>query len=174
MKVFPQWLLPAVVLLLVLPGSCRKESGSGHCSANAFFSKQLGKAAPSELMPAPQRYKYLPKGIHLPASYRMDTSGLLLREDILDIAQVEAIYVTPRNYIYQMNKIGDELSMKNQQEESSSSPLITLELIESLSSPRQIHTSGLNHCRMVSAEERSRSKEWQQRTCARSCVRMAG
>ena len=104
--------------------------GYRHCSANAFFSKQLGKAAPSELMPAPQRYKYLPKGIHLPASYRMDTSGLLLREDILDIAQVEAIYVTPRNYIYQMNKIGDELSMKNQQEESSSSPLITLELIE--------------------------------------------
>ena len=76
--------------------------GYRHCSANAFFSKQLGKAAPSELMPAPQRYKYLPKGIHLPASYRMDTSGLLLREDILDIAQVEAIYVTPRNYIYQM------------------------------------------------------------------------
>ena len=104
--------------------------GYRHCSANAFFAKQLGKLAPSDLMPDDLRYKYLPKGVHLPSVYRMDATGLLLREDVLDVAQVEAVYVTPRNYLFQMNKVGDEMSIKQQQEESSSSPLITLELIE--------------------------------------------
>ena len=101
-----------------------------HCSSNAFFAKQLGKMAHRDLMPNDQRYKYIPKGVHLPPEYRMDASGLLLREDILDVSQVESVYVTPRNYLFQMNKVGDEMSLKQQQEEASSSPLITLELIE--------------------------------------------
>ena len=104
--------------------------GYRHCSANAFFTKMLGRTVPDTLMPDSQRYKYIPKGVHLPVNYRLDATGLLLREDILDVSQVEAIYVTPRNFLYQMNKIGDELSLKNQKDEPSSSPLITLELIE--------------------------------------------
>ena len=35
-----------------------------------------------------------------------------------------------RNYLYQLNKIGDELSLKNQRDEPSNTPIITLELIE--------------------------------------------
>lgn len=81
-------------------------------------------------MPDTERYKYLPKGVDIPHHYRMDVSGLLLREDILDVAQVESFYGTPRNFIFQMNKIGDEMSLRDQKEEPSSSPLITLELIE--------------------------------------------
>ena len=104
--------------------------GYPYCSANVFFSKQLGKQVPVALMPDAQRYKYIPKGVHLPAKYRMAASGQLLREDILDVSQVESIYVTPRNYLYQMNKIGDELSLKNQRDEPSNTPIITLELIE--------------------------------------------
>jgi len=60
----------------------------------------------------------------------MDDSGMLLREDILEIAHVESLYGTPRNFIYQMNKIGDEKGQQEQRTEKSSSPLITLELIE--------------------------------------------
>ena len=101
-----------------------------HCSANAFFSKQLGKFQPAALISDTQRYKYLPHGSIIPFSYRMDASGLLLREDILDVALVESYYVTPRNYIYQMNRLGDEMLLKEQRDEESSSPLITLELIE--------------------------------------------
>lgn len=104
--------------------------GYPHCSANAFFAKQLGKLHSKELMPDSERYKYLPKGVDIPHQYRMDASGLLLREDILDVAQVESFYGTPRNYIFQMNKIGDEMSLRDQKEELSSSPLTTLELIE--------------------------------------------
>lgn len=104
--------------------------GYPHCSVNAIFARQLGKLHSKALMPDTERYKYLPKGVNIPHQYRMDTSGLLLREDILDVSQVESFYGTPRNFIYQMNKIGDEMSLRDQKEEKSSSPLITLDLIE--------------------------------------------
>ena len=61
MKVFPQWLLPAVVLLLVLPGSCRKESGS----AKAFSSSEDEYLAALELLNEKQKniyFQYLPDG----------------------------------------------------------------------------------------------------------------
>ena len=104
--------------------------GYPYCSATSYFSNQLGKDRDTTLLPDSQRYKYLPHGNPVPSSYRMDTSGLLLREDILDVALVESYYITPRNYLYQMNRLGDEMLLKEQREEESSSPLITLELIE--------------------------------------------
>ena len=104
--------------------------GYPHCSANVFFAKDLGKQQNMPMMPDSQRYKYLPKGVSLPSDYRMDASGLLLREDIIDVALVESYYVTPRSFLYQMNRIGDEMSQKEQKEEASSSPIITLDLIE--------------------------------------------
>ena len=105
--------------------------GYKHCSANAIFGKQLGKTSTtSSMMPRNQRYKFLPEQSAVPDNFRMDASGLLLREDVIDTAQVESYYGTPRNYLFQMNKIGDESSRKEQQEERSSTPVITLELIE--------------------------------------------
>lgn len=112
--------------------------GYPYCSARAFFSKQLGMDRPVALMPDSKRYRYLPHGNAVPSSYRMDASGLLFREDILDVALVESYYVTPRNYLYQMNRIGDEMLLKEQRGEESSSPLITLDLIEQGTPDRDI------------------------------------
>lgn len=104
--------------------------GYRHCSANSIFRKQLGKSDTGPLLPEGQKHNYLPDGVSLPGQYRMDVSGLLLREDVIDISLVESYYGTPRNYIFQMNKIGDELSRKEQEKERSDTPIITLELIE--------------------------------------------
>ena len=104
--------------------------GYRHCSARTFFRRELGVPETASLMAADQRYKYLPKGVSLPDKYRMDMNGLLLRENILDTSQVEAMYVSPRNFLYQMNKVGDEMSVREQQEENSSTQIITLGVIE--------------------------------------------
>lgn len=101
-----------------------------HCSVNSFFRAALGKPPARELLPDDQRYKYLPGRGPLPSSYRMNSSGLILREDILEVALVESMYATPRNFLYQMNRVGDEIFREDQTKEKSSSPLITLELIE--------------------------------------------
>ena len=60
----------------------------------------------------------------------MDSSGLLLPEDILDTAYVEELYISPRNYMYQMNRTTeDERDFLDQQKENGTEP-VTLERIE--------------------------------------------
>ncbi|MBR5735937.1 MAG: hypothetical protein IKX60_03995 [Bacteroidales bacterium] len=103
--------------------------GYPHCSANAFFRSDLGKNESPQLMPEWNRYKYLPANVKIPEKYRMSAQGALLREDVLDIALVEQYYVSPRNYMYQMNKIVDEKEIEKQKEENSL-PLVTIDTIE--------------------------------------------
>ena len=103
--------------------------GYQHGSANAFFRNELGKNTEPELIRSSERYKYLPDGVAIPKNYRMDKSGLLLREDILDTAYVEEVYITPRNYLFQMNKLSDEKDLYEQRKENDTQP-ITIDLIE--------------------------------------------
>lgn len=59
----------------------------------------------------------------------MASNGLILREDIVDTAYVEELYVTPRNFLFQMNRITDEKVVQEQKEENSLPP-VTIETIE--------------------------------------------
>lgn len=59
MNVFPKWLLPAVVLLLIIPGSCRKESDP----AKVFSSSEDEYLAALELVNEKQKNIYFQ---HLP------------------------------------------------------------------------------------------------------------
>lgn len=104
--------------------------GYPYCSANAFFRKSLGKPEPNHLMPDAERYHYLTHNVTVPYNYRMDEKGFLLREDILDIATVEQYYITPRSYLYQMNRYTDENMVNVQKEEKSNTPIVTIDLIE--------------------------------------------
>lgn len=103
-----------------------------HCSANAYFQKELGKKPidPVRLMPHDLRHRYLTRNIKVPDRYRMDDRGLLLREDILDTSYVEQIYITPRNFLFQMNKVTDDRTEEDQKKEKSATPIITMSLIE--------------------------------------------
>jgi len=106
--------------------------GYPYCSANSFFRRDLGKLVmdtPSLILPE-KRHHYLVRNTAVPKTCRMSINGMLFREDILDTAYVELIYVTPRNYIYQMNKYTDEKALEDQKKEKSSTPLITIDLIE--------------------------------------------
>ena len=104
--------------------------GYPHCSVNAFFRKDLHRMAPDVLMPDNQRYKYLTDRSSVPLSIRMDSKGLLLREDVLDTSYVEKIYVTPRNFLFQMNRISDEKWEDEQKADNTKTPIITPALIE--------------------------------------------
>ena len=106
--------------------------GYPHCSANSYFRTSLGKefAGTRSMILPPQRHHYLIRNTAIPDSCRMDSKGLLFREDVLDTSYVEQIYMTPRNYIFQMNKLSDERSLEDQKKEKSKSPLITIDVIE--------------------------------------------
>ena len=100
-----------------------------HCSSNAFFRKELGKDYTPALLEDHARYKYLPHNHELPLSYRMAESGLILREDILDTAYVQEIYISPRNFLYQMNRLTDSKVVEEQLKDNTAPP-VTLETIE--------------------------------------------
>jgi len=104
--------------------------GYPFCSANAYFRANLGRPSPQLLMPDELRYHYLPDRSSVPKSIRMDASGMLLQEDAIDTAYVEQIYLTPRNYLFQMNKLTDEKWIEQQKSDQTNTPIITLDIIE--------------------------------------------
>lgn len=104
--------------------------GYPHCSVNSFFKRQLGKNVLPEFLPASKRYQYLPSNVHLPEKYRMTASGLLLREDIVDVQYVEEIYRSAHNFLFQMNKTFDDKDEMKQKQENDTPP-ITMDAIES-------------------------------------------
>lgn len=99
-----------------------------HCSANAYFHQELGKATP-QLLPDKSRYRYLPSNVKIPTEYRMSADGQLLREDVLDVTWVEQVYISPKSYLYHMNRIANEHDIIVQKEENQLPP-VTLETIE--------------------------------------------
>ena len=84
---------------------------------------------PNKLLLPSLRYHYLPSNIILPDQFRMSETGLILPVDVLDTAYVEELYISPRNYLYQMNRLSYEEDIRVQKEENQTEP-ITLESVE--------------------------------------------
>ena len=59
----------------------------------------------------------------------MNEKGLLLREDIVDTAYMEEIYISPRNFLYQMNRLSGQKEIQEQQNENNTPP-VTIDKIE--------------------------------------------
>jgi len=105
--------------------------GYPHNSVNAIFRKALGKDSAAPLLSPRLISKYLPRPERdIPSEYRMSTSGLLLREDVIDSAYVEELYISPRNFLYQMNRLSSSDWQQEQMEDNNGLPPITLETIE--------------------------------------------
>lgn len=91
--------------------------GYPHNSANVIFQKDLGKSSPADLLPKNKFYHYLPDKAEVPEHYKMHSSGLLLRETVIDVQQVEYFYNSPRNFLFYMNRISGEEWEKEQEKE---------------------------------------------------------
>ena len=101
-----------------------------HCSANVIFQKEMGRKPEEELMPACKRHKYLSRNSCLDDGFRMSSSGLLLREDIVDVHFVEELYITSKGFIYNMIRKSGTDWENEQKEESPNLKPVTLETIE--------------------------------------------
>jgi len=102
-----------------------------HNSVNVIFMEALGKVSTQTIMGKAHMGKFLPcSSVDIPSGYRMDNSGLLLREDAIDTSYVEEIYVSPRNFLYQMNRPSSDSWKADQEEDNNGLPPITLDSIE--------------------------------------------
>ena len=104
--------------------------GYEFCSINSVFRREMGREEAPAVVSERARYRMLPSHASVPARYRMAESGLLLREDTHGISFVENVYVSPRNFLFQMNRKSGEEWEREQREEDPGSKIITLGLIE--------------------------------------------
>ena len=103
--------------------------GYPHCSVNSMFRKDFCREEPTMYLLSEKRHIYLPHHKSLPLQYRMLPNGLILRADNLDTAYVEELHMSPRNFLFQMNRITDE-KIASEQTEENDLPPVTLETIE--------------------------------------------
>ena len=101
-----------------------------HCSANAIFMQEMGKRPERNLLSKKSYYKYLGRKAEYPDSYKMSESGVFLRESVLDIPQVENLFVTPRTFNFYMSRKSSEEWEVEQSKDLNNSPLINIQSIE--------------------------------------------
>ena len=101
-----------------------------HCSANAIFMQEMGKRPEDNVLPHKSYYKHLGRAAEYPETYKMSGSGVFLRESVLDIPQVENLFVTPRMFNFYMSRKSSEEWEAEQSKDQNSSPLINIQSIE--------------------------------------------
>ena len=101
-----------------------------HCSANAIFMHEMGKRPEENLLPQKSYYKHVGRTAEYPDSYKMSSSGVFLRESVLDIPQVENLFVSPRMFNFYMSRKSSEEWEAEQSKDQNSSPLINIQSIE--------------------------------------------
>jgi hypothetical protein len=102
-----------------------------YSSANVIFQKEMGKSSTSDLLQSKSFYRHIGRRVTFPESYKMSKSGLFLRESVLDIPQVENIFMTPRTFDYYMSRRTSEDWINEQNKDGNNSPPVTLDVIES-------------------------------------------
>lgn len=107
-----------------------------HCSVNSIFMTQMGKKSEDKLLHPRYYHRFIGKTAEFPSGYKMSASGLFLRETVLDIPQVENLFVTPRAFNYYMSRKSSEEWEAEQQKDRNNVPPINLKTIESVRDAR--------------------------------------
>lgn len=120
-------------------GQAATPFGSVHSSIHSLFAKDFCRPAPSGLITArPEIQSYLPRRAEFPDNYVMNSSGIFTRDSVEQIRQAEAFFVTPRNFLYDMNRLSREEWLRLQDEDDVSAERITLNAMEPQHTPEDI------------------------------------
>lgn len=104
--------------------------GYPYCSVREQFADDLGmEHEVAANWTRDEIASFLPRFSEFPDEYQMTARGVFLRRSFMEIRKVEQYYVTPRNYLYQMNRLTDESWAKEQQQDQTGPP-ITLRDVE--------------------------------------------
>ena len=107
-----------------------------HSSVNSIFMTAMGKKPEDRLLHPRYYHRHIGKTADFPDSYKRSESGLFLRETVLDIPQVENLFVTPRAFNYYMSRKSSEEWETEQQKDRNNAPPVNLKTIESGREPR--------------------------------------
>ena len=101
-----------------------------HCSANAIFMTEMGKTPCCRFLDKRHYRRHIGKTAEYPDSYKMNEDGVFLRESVLDIPQVENLFVTPRAFNWYMTRKSSEEWEAEQNKDKNGLPPINIASIE--------------------------------------------
>ena len=104
--------------------------GSAPCSVNDLFREDLGKGITKRISSRVDIAAWLPRYSEFPDHFAMDMNGMLLRDSFEELQRVELFYKTPRSFLYQMNRLSSDDWEKEQKQDDTPDPPITLAAIE--------------------------------------------
>lgn len=136
-------LLTAIAYILRNPlhhGVSATPFGYRYSSIGALFQKDMGHFVTPELLPRKSQYRFLPEEATQPAGFKMDKSGLILPESVIDVADIEHQFSTARSFLYYMNRLTSDAWKTEQLQDETNIPPITLETIESAVGIRDMKT----------------------------------
>ena len=104
--------------------------GYPFCSVQEMFARELGiPTKPAVFTRREEIAGFLPRYADFPDSYVMDKNGIFLRSSFMEIRRTEQFYISPRNFLYQMNRLTDETWIQDQIKDQTGKP-ITLADVE--------------------------------------------
>lgn len=111
-------------------GASATAFGYDYCSARYLFSVEIGlKIEQPALLTREEMSFFLPRRSEFPDHYQMNSNGVFVRQSFMEIRTAEKYYGSPRNYLYQMNRLTDESWSMEQEKDNTGAP-ITLSLVE--------------------------------------------
>lgn len=98
--------------------------GYPYCAVRELFAQDIGLQAD---LPVPMSRSYmatfLPRYAEFPDQYQMTEKGVFARSSFMEIRRAEQYYVSPRNYLYQMNRLTDDSWIQEQLKDNSGKPI---------------------------------------------------
>ena len=64
------------------------------------------------------KHRFVGRNVKIPDGYLMDKSGLILREYVTAVQQVELLFTSPRSFLYYMNRPSNEKWIVEQKEDN--------------------------------------------------------
>ena len=105
-------------------GAAATAFGYPYCTARELFAQEIGLSASRPVpMSRADMALYLPRYAEFPDSFQMDADGVFVRSSFMEIRKAEQYYISPRNYLYQMNRLTDESWSREQEKDQSGAPL---------------------------------------------------
>jgi hypothetical protein len=126
-------LLTAIAYVLRNPvhhGICATPFGYEFSSIRGMFRKEFGWQTTEDTLPRKSAYQFIPSRSVLPERYQMSSEGMILPETVIDAQDIEHQFSTARSFLYYMNRLSGEEWIREQQQDKTGLPAITLESIE--------------------------------------------
>lgn len=113
-------------------GAAATALGYKYCTARDLFADDIGLSSETATPFSRQEIaSYLPRHSEFPDHYQMNAEGVFLRSSFMEIRRAEQYYASPRNYLYQMNRLTDESWLRDQEQDRTGAP-ITLGMVENV------------------------------------------